>query len=346
MSDLYPLLTVPHFDRRPWGARDLSPMYDQHVEPGEEPIGEVWLTWDGCRIANGPLSGKTLGELCQRFGRELVGTAARETGRFPLLMKFLFPREQLSVQVHPDDEIAKRHGEPCGKTECWYVVSAEPESRVALGLKQGIGRNEFARSIQENRSEQLLNWIDVHAGDMLYVEAGTVHTLGGGPVILEIQQNSDFTYRLYDYGRGRELHIERGLEAMKEVTEAGKLAPVPIEGGSRLIAASRFVVDKFKLEDEAQISARKTRARTSTPARAKIARAGDPGTWGTAERNCSSDGRSAHALVAVDGCGVVEVPGQNSVMFNRGEAVIIPASVPCYSVRPQWNLEFLKASLP
>ncbi len=98
----------PVFDRRPWGARDLAPIYDMHAHPGEEPIGEAWLTGDQCEIANGPLAGTKLGDACKRFGCDLIGTAARETDRFPLLLKFLFPREKLSVQVHPNDETAQK----------------------------------------------------------------------------------------------------------------------------------------------------------------------------------------------------------------------------------------------
>jgi mannose-6-phosphate isomerase len=313
MSDLYPLLMVPHFDRRPWGARDLAPLYDRHAEPGEEPIGEVWLTWDRCQVGNGPLTGVLLGELCQRFGRDLVGAAARETARFPLLMKFLFPREKLSVQVHPDDEAAQRYGEPCGKTECWYVVSSDKGAQIGLGLKPGTTRGEFEHSIQENRAEQLLNWISVDASDLIYVEAGTVHTLGGGLVILETQQNSDSTYRLYDYGRGRELHIERGLKAVKEATQSGKIAPTALADGSRLIGSSCFTVDRFSFDTA---------------------------------REFVSDGRSAQVLVAVNGCGVVEAPDCSALVFNQGEAVIVPAALQRFTIRAQWNIEFVRASLP
>src|SRR5271167_2908117 len=115
MSALYPFLLRPEFVERPWGARHLSPVYPEHR--CEKPVGEVWLTGDENRVANGPLAGRTLGELCREYGRALVGESARETDRFPLLIKFLFPREKLSVQVHPDDEAARRVGQPCGKTE-------------------------------------------------------------------------------------------------------------------------------------------------------------------------------------------------------------------------------------
>jgi mannose-6-phosphate isomerase len=314
MSELYPLLMAPHFDRRPWGARDLAPLYDRHVHPGEEAIGEVWLTGDECRVVNGPFAGATLGELCRRFGRTLLGANAPESDRFPLLIKFLFPREKLSVQVHPDDETAHRHGEPCGKTECWYVLEAEPGAQVAVGLKPGTTRAEFERAIHENRAEQLLHWIPLQPGDMIYVDAGTVHTLGPGSIILETQQNSNTTYRLYDYGRPRELHVKHGLEAMKETTAAGKIAATAFDGFTRLIACSRFVVDKFTLATERSFS--------------------------------REPGRSMEILIATQGCGVVEAPGFSALTLARGDAIVLPAVLPQFCVRPQWNIEFLRVSLP
>jgi mannose-6-phosphate isomerase len=314
MSELYPLLMKPHFDARPWGARDLAPIYDVHVHPGEQPIGEAWLTWDKCEIANGPLAGTLLGDACKRFGRDLVGSAARETARFPLLIKFLFPREKLSVQVHPDDETAQKQGEPCGKTECWYVVQAEATAQVALGLKPGTTREQFERSIHESRAENLLNWVNLEQGDFIYVDAGTVHTLGPGSIILETQQNSDTTYRLYDYGRPRELHLQQGFEAMKERTAACKCKAARVSSDAEELTSTRcFVVHKFTLKNE---------------------------------RCVEGDGSSPKILVAVDGCGVVEAEGTAPVTFARGDAVIIPASVRQFRVRPQWNVEFLMSWLP
>src|SRR5437762_10122829 len=114
-------------------------------------------------------------------------------------------------------------GQPCGKTECWYVLAAERGAQVGVGLKPGTTKGEVARAVTEVRLEKLLNWIDVHAGDLIYVEAGTVHAIGPGSILVETQQNSDTTFRLYDYGRPRELHLEQGLEAMKEDACTGKV---------------------------------------------------------------------------------------------------------------------------
>jgi len=252
MSELYPLLMTPAFDPRPWGTLDLSPIYSN--QRFDEKIGEAWLTGDACKVANGPLRGRSLAELSTEFGRELVGEAARDPKRFPLLLKFLFPHEKLSVQVHPDDEAARRVGEPWGKTECWYVAHAKPGAQIGLGLKDGVTREQFGKAIQENRAEDLLNWINVFPGEMIYVAGGTVHTLGPNSIIVETQQQSDTTYRLYDYGRPRELHLKQGLAAVKENVKSGKVvhpAPTQVNGNRRapLISAPYFSVEMFELKE-------------------------------------------------------------------------------------------------
>jgi mannose-6-phosphate isomerase len=319
MPDLYPLLLQPQFHERIWGSRDLAPFYALPVTGA--PIGEAWLTGDSCTVANGPLAGRTLSDLARQFGPVFLGEASKDTTRFPLLIKFLFPTEKLSVQVHPDDEDAAKAGQPCGKTECWYVLSAEPGAQIGLGLKPGISKSEVARAISETRMEHLLNWIDVHQGDMIYVDAGTVHTIGGGVVIVETQQNSDTTYRLYDYGRPRELHIENGLRATKEQTHAGKtIAGEPqIQQGktqTNLVTSPCFIVDKFQLAQAWEFR---------RPRHAK---------------------RSVWCMVATRGCGVIESEGAAPVTFTGGEAVVVPAAVERFMLKPQWELEFLCASLP
>ncbi|HEY1658878.1 MAG TPA: type I phosphomannose isomerase catalytic subunit [Candidatus Sulfotelmatobacter sp.] len=322
MNDLYPLLMQPAFDPRPWGAQDLSPIYPNHRF--EEKIGESWLTGDDCKVANGPFAGRTLSQLSQQYQRELVGDTARDTSRFPLLLKFLFPHEKLSVQVHPDDGQALKVGEPWGKTECWYVAHAKPGSQIALGLKQEATVAQFEEAIHQNRAEELLNWINVYSGDMIYVAGGTVHTLGPGSVIVETQQQSDMTYRLYDYGRPRELHLKDGMAAVKLTVASGKVvrpAPEEIQNSkdrrAPLVAAPYFVVDLFEMKSAHELGTRDTSGRSS-----------------------------AQILVAVEGCGVIEAPGADPVTFARGDAVVIPASVGRFSVRPQWTIEFLRASVP
>jgi mannose-6-phosphate isomerase len=322
MENLYPLLMLPGFDPRPWGTNDLSPIYPNHKF--EEKIGEAWLSGDDCKVANGPLAGKTLAQLSEQYQRELVGEAARDAKRFPLLLKFLFPQEKLSVQVHPDDEQAVRVGEPWGKTECWYVAHAKPGSQIALGLKPGVTIAQFEESIYQRRAEELLNWINVYAGDMIYVAGGTVHTLGPGSVVVETQQQSDTTYRLYDYGRPRELHLQDGMAAVKEKVRSGKVvrpAPSQIDGGKNrhapLIAAPYFVVDLFEAKEPLELAL------------------------------CDDSGRSSvQILVAVEGCGVIEATGMNPVTLAKGDAVVVPACVRDFRVRPQWAVEFLRAYVP
>jgi mannose-6-phosphate isomerase len=322
MGNLYPLLMLPGFDPRPWGTRDLSPIYPNHQFAKK--IGEAWLTGDDCKVANAPFAGKTLAQLSEQFQRNLLGEAARDAKRFPLLAKFLFPHEKLSVQVHPDDEQARRVGQPWGKTECWYVAHANPGSQIALGLTAGTTVAQFQQAIQEKRAEELLNWLDVHAGDMIYVAGGTVHTLGPGSVIVEIQQQSDTTYRLYDYGRGRELHLKEGMAAVKERTASGKVvrpAPAQIHGSNNrhevLVAAPYFVVDRFEARETFELSTRDNAGRSSV-----------------------------QILVATEGCGVIETPGVEPVTLAKGDAVVVPASLDRFSVRPQWTLEFLRAYVP
>jgi mannose-6-phosphate isomerase len=317
----------PAFDPRPWGTLDLSAIYPNHKF--NERIGEAWLTGDNCVVANGPLAKRSLADLSKEFGAALVGTAAPDPQRFPLLLKFLFPEEKLSVQVHPDDATAQRFGEPWGKTECWYVAHAKPGAQIALGLKPGVTLAEFEQSIHENRAEELLNWINVYQGEMIYVSGGTVHTLGPGSIIVETQQQSDTTYRLYDYGRARPLHLERGLASVKERTASGKVirpAPIGIHGGksrqSSMIAAPYFTVDLFELKEPHEFS---TRCESEV---------GD------------SSKTSVQILVGLEGCGVVEAQGRDSVTFAKGDAVVIPANLGTFSVRPQWAVEFLKANVP
>lgn len=312
----------PGFDPRPWGTVDLAPIYPNHRF--EQKIGEAWLTGDECRVTNGPLRTKTLAELSERYERELVGEAGRDPRRFPLLLKFLFPHEKLSVQVHPDDTQALKVGQPWGKTECWYVAHAKPGSQIALGLKSGVTVAQLEESIHQSRAEEVLNWIDVFAGDMIYVAGGTVHTLGPGSIIVETQQQSDTTYRLYDYGRPRELHLDHGLAAVKKDVKSGKvIVPAPVETANRenrcspLIRAPYFAVEKFEINAPVSLDTRD-----------------------------ESKKSSAQILVAVEGCGAVEIAGREAVTLAKGDAVVIPACLEKFGVRPQWILQFLRAYVP
>lgn len=319
MSDLYPLLMQPLFDPRPWGAQDLSPIYPGHFD---EKIGESWLTGDHCKIQNGALAGKSLAEVALRFRRALVGEAASDEARFPLLAKFLFPHEKLSVQVHPDDEDARAIGQPWGKTECWYVAHARPDAEIGLGLKPGTTRAQFEKSIHENRAEELLNWIKVAAGDLIYVAGGTVHTLGPGSIIVETQQQSDTTFRLYDYGRPRELHLKNGLQAIKEQAASGKVRPRPFSksgmNGNRvlpLVESPYFSVERLELHGEQKF-------------------------------DFAGEKKSAQILVAIEGSATLTADGCDPVKFGKGEAIVVPASMPQFGVQPEGEVQFLRSYVP
>ena len=319
MDALAPFRLEPQFKERPWGARDLAPIYDWRAKDGQPPIGEVWLTGDECRAATGAFAGKSIAELSKHFGAELTGAASPLSNRFPLLIKFLFPREKLSVQVHPDDEFARRAGEPCGKTECWYVLAAEKGAQVALGLEPGTTRDQLRKAIEETRAEALLNWFDIHPGEMIYAEAGTVHAIGPGSILVETQQNSDTTYRLYDYGRPRPLHVEQGLAVTKERTRSGKVqhSPGRDPNDRNLVTSPCFQVDRYALA---------------------------PGNEQVITRHMPPT--SVQIVVALAGKGAVRVHPHEAVEFERGQAVVIPAVNNSFSVRAAGKLEYLRMCLP
>ena len=245
-----PLVLSPIHTERIWGVTSLEPWFD--VSGLEKPIGEAWLTSEECPIAEGSLRGETLGEAAA----ELPGLlAAPEVGGFPLLIKVLFPREKLSVQVHPNDAQALAAGKPHGqgKTECWYVLSAEPGATVAVGFKEALTHEQVAEAIADGTLEDKLDAVPVKAGDMIFVEAGTVHAIGPGVIILETQQYSDVTYRMFDYGRPRELHLEAGLAVTRVTTGAKPVAPVEVEGHTELARSKYFVVDRFDMLAERSV---------------------------------------------------------------------------------------------
>jgi mannose-6-phosphate isomerase len=237
-----PFRIEPVFTMRVWGARDLRPWYDKVAE--SDPIGEVWLTGDDCVVATGSHQGKKLGALFDEAHDALLGARFPATGS-PLLIKVIFAREKLSVQVHPDDAMAQKYGQPHGKTECWYALAAEPGAQIAVGLKPGSTLADVREGIHDGTLETILNLMPVHAGEMILVDAGTVHAIWPGSTLLETQQNSDITYRMYDYGRPRELHIEKSLEAAKSRTRAGKIAPQELSDRTLLINTDYFRVERI-----------------------------------------------------------------------------------------------------
>ena len=218
-----PFRIEPTFSPRIWGARSLAPIFPDKKELAE-PIGEAWLTDVRCQVASGEFQGMSLGEAWRYMPVEWRGERCAATQDFPLLVKFIFPTDKLSIQVHPDDEYASKHEATAGgrgKTEMWHVVSAEPDAQVFVGLKPGTTKKEFAGATGKRGLEELFQPHTVEARETFFIPPGIPHTIGPGMILCEVQQYSDLTYRVYDYGRvdaagkPRELHIEKALDVIR-----------------------------------------------------------------------------------------------------------------------------------
>ena len=220
---LYPFTFQPIFKERVWGGREIERLYGKKLPPGA-PIGESWeisdRPGDASVIANGPLAGKNLSWLMENHARELLGDAkAAGRNRFPLLCKILDARDKLSLQVHPPaKKAAELGGEP--KTEMWFIADAAPGAELYVGLKRGVTRAEFERKIRDGSVAECFHRLLVKPGDSMFLPSGRVHAIGAGLVIFEIQQNSDTTYRVFDWnrvgldGRPRELHVAESLASI------------------------------------------------------------------------------------------------------------------------------------
>ena len=207
---------------RVWGGNHLDALYGKPIPPGKI-IGESWELSDRpdaqSIVDSGEFDGWTLRQLLEKYPREMLGKLP-DRARFPLLVKYVDAGDKLSVQVHPDDDGAKQFND-LGKSECWVVVHAEPGAQIVRGLKPGTTREDFARAVEENRVEELLHYFEPQTGDVIALPPGTVHAIGAGLVVAEVQQNSDVTLRIYDYnrmgldGKPRALHIKEALEAIR-----------------------------------------------------------------------------------------------------------------------------------
>jgi mannose-6-phosphate isomerase len=269
----YPLKSAPVFKQRIWGGQRLREVFGKELPPGEK-IGESWEIADlpegQSTIANGPLAGQTLGEVVRRHTEEIAGTKRKtedggqktedrgptaESGRpltsvvvpFPLLIKFLDAQDVLSVQVHPDPQTCRRMGRGDPKTECWYIIQAEPGAVIYKGFKRGITRERFAKAIQDGTAADLLAAVPVQPGECHFIPAGTVHSLGAGLLIAEIQTPSDTTYRVFDWnrlddsGKPRPRHVAEALESIHFDITPDRL---PVTTVGRLVDCEYFKVDK------------------------------------------------------------------------------------------------------
>lgn len=246
---LCPLTFKPIFKQRIWGGRKLAELFGKELPQGEK-IGESWeladLPDDKSVVTNGPLADKALHEVLQSHTLELMGRDDY-SGSFPLLIKLLDCQDILSVQVHPDPQACKRMGKGEPKTECWYIISAEPGSVIYKGLKQGVTKEQFATAIEKGNVDELLAQVEVRPGECHLLPAGTVHAIGAGLVIAEIQTPSDTTYRVFDWNRlddshkPRPLHIPEALESIDFDAAGAELAVATV---GRLAECEYFKVDK------------------------------------------------------------------------------------------------------
>ena len=244
-----PIEVIPIFQERVWGRQNLAPCFTDLALKNR--IGEVWFSFKDNRIK----SGESLGDLIATYPK-ILGNAfdPAHPNQCPLLAKLLFTTERLSVQVHPRDDYAHKHHESLGKTEAWYIVAAEPKAEVAVGFKQPITAQRMEEAARSGEIESLLDWRPVRAGDTIFVPAGTVHAIGAGVTVCEIQQNSDITYRLYDYGRPRELHLEHGVNVSDLGPYHFSVLPVPLgPGREELVVCEYFRIEKIAVAESMDI---------------------------------------------------------------------------------------------
>jgi len=331
--NLYPLKFHPRFVEKMWGGRKLQTVLGKALPP-DKPIGESWelydfppgivegsSDWVSSVIANGPLAGKTLHCAVQEFRSDLLGHAkpAGTHGQFPLLIKFLDAREDLSVQVHPDEEYAREHPEAHLKTEAWYVMQHDPDSRLFKGLHPDTSRESFADAITHGQVEQHLQSVSANVGDCHYLPSGTVHALGAGMLVAEVQTPSDTTFRVYDFnridpstGKQRKLHVNEAMRCIQfeHRTEqpAGALAP-------GVLVTSPFF----------QISSTSVRA----------------------GRKEQIEGSEPIVLIMLEGRAVVRAAESfEPVEIKRGDTVLIPAALSSSTVEADVDCEMLKVSIP
>lgn len=274
-TELYPLQFVPQYDYRLWGGNNFTTLFKRSV-PGEQ-LGESWeisgLKNKPSMVSNGRLAGQSLVELIEQFPEALLGedVLARFGAQFPLLIKFIDAKKPLSVQVHPNDELAQERHQCFGKNEMWYVVDAAPKAEITLGFKQPLSKAEFQKKQTQGTIEEALLCQKVQKGDAIHVPAGLLHAIGGGILLAEIQQASDITYRVHDYdridtktGQKRTLHNELALDAIDfSLPQQNLLSFDQTPNVSNpLIACSYFTTDLIVLEKQYSLDLRSRNAFT------------------------------------------------------------------------------------
>lgn len=306
-APLYPLLLDAALHVKVWGGRRLADVMAKSL-PTDEPYGESWEMHDTSRVANGPLAGRALGDVLAEYGAAMIGDGGDPADGLPLLVKLLDASDWLSIQVHPDDaQAAELEGQPRGKTEAWVILDAAPKARLVIGVQPGTDREAMAAAIRENTLEDMVVYASVQPLDVLFIPANTVHAIGPGLLIYEIQQSSDTTYRLYDWGRmgldgkPREMHVDKGVQ----VSNVDKLPQITSHSEDdspvvTLVECDYFVTTLHRLNPDVPTV-------------------------------MSTSGRRFHAITCVDGAAEIDGAGE-IVPISKGHTVLIPASVGVYMV--------------
>ncbi len=325
-----PVIFDPIYKPKIWGGRRMSDLLNRDL-PGHEPIGESWEVADleedqSIARAAPPAAGKSLGDLVREWGGDLMGRAALVDGRFPLLVKYLDARDVLSVQVHPDAATAAaRGGNVRIKNEAWYVLAADDEACIHRGLAPGVDRQAFTDAVDAGTVSSALRRIPVRAGDCYYLPSGTVHALGAGVVVAEVQTPSDITYRVYDWnrtdpstGRGRDLHIGEALDCIVfEPREFEEEQRITLDGAwphaTRLITCESFLIDEIRAD---------------------------------AGFACSPSAAELAVWMILEGAGRIEPEHGPGVEFRCGNTVVIPAALGPFRVSTLEDSRWLQATLP
>jgi mannose-6-phosphate isomerase len=321
---IYPLRFRSIFKETPWGGNRLKEVFGKDTPQGKK-IGESWEIVDredyNSTVTNGPYQGITLHELMLYQPAGLLGGSHKRQTRFPLLVKFIDITGRLSLQVHPDDTYAKTREKDSGKAEAWYVIRSEPGSWIVHGLKEGISIESFEQYLREGDKKEIeacLNFVSVKSGDIIFIPPGTLHAAGDGLLLLEVQQNSDLTYRVYDWNNGRPLQLEKALEVIRSNppvrgsvrSASGGLARAT-QGRTLLLECDKFVMELLEVEEVHEEKASGLNILTFISGNADI-----------------YYGKSGH------------------LEASAGDNLLIPAGLKGYQIRPRSACKLVVTSLP